>query len=83
MNTSWENFASASQLNEFIRQTHYLHRMEDLLNERRTGILTDRVTIQGPPWRPDEVKVPIKRGLREFGYLTDYNLGDFTLTGTD
>jgi hypothetical protein len=29
--------------------------------------------------RPD-FRIPIKRGLREYGYLTDYNHNEFSLT---
>jgi len=29
--------------------------------------------------RPDQIKVPIKRGMREFGYLVEWNLSDFHL----
>lgn len=43
----------------------------------------ERWRVNGRPktWktRPNEVRVPIKRGLFEFGYLTQDNLKDFSL----
>ena len=30
--------------------------------------------------RPNEVKIPYKRGLYEYGYITQHDLADFTLT---
>jgi len=42
-----------------------------------------RWVVKGKPktWktRPHQVRVPIKRGLWEYGYLTESNLKDFTL----
>jgi hypothetical protein len=42
-----------------------------------------RCRVSGAPktWKRDagRVQVPIKRGLRENGYLTENNLNDFTL----
>ena len=41
-----------------------------------------RVTGKVQTWktRPDEVRVPVKRGMREYGYITHRNLDRFTLT---
>ena len=41
-----------------------------------------RVTGKVQTWktRPNEVKVPVKRGLREYGYITHHDLDRFTLT---
>ena len=36
--------------------------------------------IQTCKTRPNDVKVPIKRGLYEFGYITSRNLTNFTST---
>lgn len=42
-----------------------------------------RFVVKGKPktWktRPKEVRVPLKRGMYEYGYLTENNLGEFTL----
>ena len=41
-----------------------------------------RVNGQVKTWktRPNEVRVPLKRGLYEHGYLNHHNLGDFFFT---
>ncbi len=42
-----------------------------------------RWKVNGKPkvWktRPDEVKVPLKRGMYQYDYLTQYDLEDFSL----
>lgn len=40
-----------------------------------------RVTGKVKTWKRDNfrVQVPVKRGLREYGYLTEHNIADFTL----
>ena len=41
-----------------------------------------KVNGQVKTWktRPDEVRVPLKRGLYEYGYLDHDNMGEFSLT---
>ena len=42
-----------------------------------------RFRVSGKPkvWktRPNEVKVPVKRGMYEYGYLTEHNIHEFNL----
>lgn len=40
-----------------------------------------RVTGMPKTWktRPGEIRVPLKRGMSEYGVLDQYNLNDFTL----
>jgi hypothetical protein len=42
-----------------------------------------RFRVSGKPkiWktRPDEVRVPVKRGMYENGYITQRNIGEFNL----
>lgn len=40
-----------------------------------------RVTGKVKTWktRPNEVKIPIKRGMYEYGYLTEHNINEFSL----
>jgi hypothetical protein len=42
-----------------------------------------RFRVNGKPkiWktRPNEVQVPVKRGMYEFGYLTEHNIAEFEL----
>lgn len=55
--------------------------------ERNADGTPQRWRVNGKPktWktRPDEVRVPLKYGLRGHGYLTEHDLDDFALSAED
>jgi len=46
-----------------------------------------RFRVNGKPktWKrsPERVQVPVKRGMYEFGYLTEHNISEFNLGYSD
>jgi hypothetical protein len=70
------NLAQAKRLR--VGQTIYAKRK---FNADGTAMRC-RVNGKVQTWktRPNEVKIPYKRGLYEYGYITERDLSDFTLT---
>jgi hypothetical protein len=72
------NFEEAKNL----RRGEIIHHAS--LKNRRDGT-PQRFKVNGKVklWKrtPGRIRVPLKRGLHEHGYLTETNLGDFVLTG--
>lgn len=59
------------------RQTVYIKGEYD--SDGRASKCRVNGKVQTWKTRPNEVRVPVKRGLYEYGYITHHNLGDFTL----